>query len=92
MIIRVLHEGQYELGGDALDQVKALDEQIFEAVVAGDAQHYASLFDQALQVIRRDGQPLAVDDLRASDLVLPAADSSMEEVRDLFKREGHIPG
>jgi hypothetical protein len=91
MIIRVLHEGQYELEGDALQRVNALDEQIFAAVVGGDPTGYTRVFDQTLQVIRRDGRPLAADDLRGSDLVLPAADSSLEEIRALFQQEGLIP-
>jgi hypothetical protein len=92
VIVRVLHENQYELDGDALNRVNALDEQIFQAVVAQDAAKYRDLMQQVLAVIRRDGRPLALDDIRPSELILPASDSTMDEVRSLFQQEGLIPG
>ena len=91
MIIRVLHEDQYELDGQPLERVNALDEQIFKAVIDGDAARYQQLLGQALTVIREQGRPLAVEDLRPSELILPAADSTMDEVRSLFQQEGLIP-
>jgi hypothetical protein len=90
VIVRVLHEQQYELDGDALNRLNALDEQIFQSVVAEDANKYKSLMQEALTLIRESGRTLASDDLRPSDLVLPASDSTMEEVRSLFQQEGLI--
>jgi PspA-Associated protein len=91
VIIRVLHEGQYELEGGALDRVNALDEQIFKAVTDRDAGRYSQLFNQALSLIREQGRPLADDDLRPSELVLPASDATLEEVYNLFQQEGLLP-
>ena len=91
VIIRVLHENQYEIDGEPLERVNALDEQIFKAVVDNDTKAYQQLLGQALEVIREQGRPLALDDLRPSDVVLPAADSTMDEVRTLFQQEGLIP-
>lgn len=90
MIIRVLHEGQYEVEGQALQQVDELDKQLLEAATAGDATRYAQLIDRALETVRTAGRPLAIDDLRPSDLVLPASDSTLEEVQSLFRSEGLI--
>jgi hypothetical protein len=88
VIIRVLHEGQYEVEGQALQRVDELDSQIFEAVADGNQGRYEQLFGQVLEAVRRDGKPLAADDLRPSELILPAADSTLEEVRSLFEQEG----
>jgi hypothetical protein len=92
VIVRVLHEQQYELDGNALNRLNALDEQIFQSVVGNDAKRYKELMQEALSLIRGSGRALADDDLRASDLVLPAPDSTMEEVRSLFQQEGLIEG
>jgi hypothetical protein len=90
VIIRVLHEGQYEVEGQALQALDDLDEQIFEAVADGDRARYEQLFTQVLATVRKDGKPLAVDDLRGSQLVLPAPDSTFEEVRSLFEQQGIV--
>ncbi len=90
MIIRVLHEGQYEVEGQALQVVDDLDGQIFEAVAEGDRERYQQLYARVLDTVRKEGKPLAIDDLRGSQLVLPAPDSTFDEVRALFEQQGVI--
>ena len=90
LIIRVLHEGQYDVEGQALQQVDKLDKEVFEAVAEGDRGRYEQLFAQVIDLVRREGKPLAVDDLRGSQLVLPAPDSTFEEVRALFEQQGIV--
>jgi hypothetical protein len=92
MIVRVLHEGQYEIEGQALEQVNQLDDQMFRAVTENDASRYHRLFDEALGLIRQQGKELAIEDLRSSELILPAPDATMKEVHDLFVQEGLITG
>jgi hypothetical protein len=91
LIIRVLHEGQYEVEGETLQVVDDLDKQIFEAVADGDRERYQQLFAQVLDTVRKQGKPLAIDDLRGSQLILPAPDSTFEEVRALFEQQGMVP-
>ena len=90
MIIRVLHEDQYDLQDQALDRVRAVDEQMFAAVEARDEPRFRNLLDQALAIIRQSGRVLGVDELRPSDLVLPSPDSTLDEVRTLLAQEGLI--
>jgi hypothetical protein len=59
-------------------------------VAEGDEPRFRRLFEQILETVRRQGHPLAIDDLRPSELVLPAPDSTMDEVRGLFLQEGLI--
>jgi hypothetical protein len=87
VIIRVLHEGQYEVQGEALRRVDALDNQIFEAFERGDTARYQELLGQVLEVIRGQGRALSVEDLRPSELILPAPDSTPDEVRALLDQE-----
>jgi hypothetical protein len=90
LIIRVLHEGQYEVEGALLQRVDELDKQLFEAVADGDRERYHQLFTQVIDAVRKEGRPLAIDDLRASQLILPAPDSTFEEVRSLFEQQGML--
>ena len=88
MIIRVLHEGQYDLADEPIQRINGLDERLFQAVVEGNSGAFGSLLEQVLAIVREEGHMLATEDLRPSDLVLPAPDSTMDEVRALFEREG----
>lgn len=92
MIVRILGEGQFHLSSAALDELNELDNRIVETVSTGDQEAFHRLFAQFLQTVRRQGQPLAVDDLRPSDVVLPGTDTSFAEARELFVEEGLIPG
>lgn len=92
MVVRILHEGQYDVQAETLDRLNELDEKLFNAVADGDEPRFRRLFEQVLTLVRQQGKPLAVEDLRPSELVLPAADATMDEVRGLLTGEGLIPG
>jgi hypothetical protein len=42
--------------------------------------------------VRRSGHEVGLEELVDSDLVLPPADASLDEVKDLLSDEGLIPG
>ena len=90
MIVRILHEGQYDLEAGAMQQLNDLDQQAFDAIAEGDEKRFHTLFESILNAVRTQGKPLAMDDLRPSELILPAPDATLEEVRSLFAQEGLI--
>ncbi len=91
MIVRVFNEGQYELEDGAIDRLRELDIETEAALEAGDAVAFRERYDALLKVLREQGTPLADDDLRGSDLMLPPADISLEEARSEFSDHGLIP-
>ena len=91
MIIRILGEGQFELSSAVLDEMNELDNHIVEVVARGEKEAFHEAFAQFLGLVRQRGRPLADDDLRPSDVVLPPAEESFEEAKDLFVGEGLIP-
>jgi hypothetical protein len=92
MIVRISSEGQFELDGDCAERLNAIDNEAVAAVEAGDEPRFHELFDRMLGIIRSEGTPLADDDLRGSDVIVPPPDTSFAEAQHEFSGEGLIPG
>lgn len=92
MIVRILHEGQYKIAGADLDRINAVDNQIVQCVSDGNEATFGTLLTQLLDMVRECGTPVPVDEFVESDVILPAPDSTLEEVKDLFTGEGIVPG
>ena len=92
MIVRILGEGQRDVPESELDSLNALDDQLQAAVDSGADDAFASALTALLDRVRQVGKPLPDDELVPSDLVLPSADASLAEVRELLGDEGLIPG
>jgi len=91
MIVRVFNEGQYELQDGAVERLRELDVKTEAAIEAGDEAGFRHCYDELLKVLREQGTPLADDDLRGSDLMLPPADISLAEAQTEFSDHGLIP-
>ena len=92
MIVRILAEGQYDVADAALDQLNQLDAGVASAIEAGDEAAFRTALAALLDGVRTVGAPHAEDDLAESDLILPPADASMDEVREMLADDGLIPG
>ena len=94
MIVRVLGEGQYDVSDDALERLNALDAAVEKAVEAGDEAAFGTALAALLDGVRTVGVPHDLDSLDESDLILPPADATIDEVRALLvdSDEGLIPG
>jgi hypothetical protein len=92
MIVRILTEGQFDLPGSFFDELNALDNKLVEVVELADGDHFQSALKEMLDLVRDKGKPVPIDELVESDVVLPAADISIEEASELFTGEGLLPG
>ncbi len=92
MIVRILTEGQWELADGHVDALNTLDAEVETAIEAGDQTTFTQSLEQLLNAIRTAGEPLPDDSLVDSDLILPPADATLEEVRELLGDDGLIPG
>jgi hypothetical protein len=86
VIVRILAEGQYEIGGEAERRLRAVDEDLLRHLEAGDEEAFQADFHAALELVRREGRRLPPEDLRPSDLILPARDFTLAEARTFFAR------
>ena len=91
MIVRILSKGQYDVPDDQLAHLNDVDERIIEAMQNGDEGAFEAALDQLLNAVMAAGSPLPLDSLVPSDLVLPAPDSTLDEVRTLLGDEGLVP-
>ena len=92
MIVRILGEGQYDVADDALDRLNQLDAEVEAGVEERDEEKFRTALAALLDGVRTMGAPHDADSLDASDLILPHADASLDEVRDLLSGDGLIPG
>lgn len=92
MIVRILFEGQYEINGSTLDDLNTVDNKIVEAIAKNDEKNFEKLMVELHDLVVKRGKKVPYDRLVESDFILPAADSSMEEVREMFSGDGLIPG
>ena len=92
MIVRIMGEGQFRIGGVLLDELNDLDNKVVEAVENDDVQGFKQSFDQMLDLVRKKSVPLFVDELVESDLILPSEDTTFQEAQALFTGEGLISG
>jgi hypothetical protein len=92
VIVRILGEGQRRVDEGAIDGLNALDDKLVAAVEGSDDDAFKAALAALLDQVRELGAPLPDDEIVPSDLVLPTADASLAEVRELLGDEGLIPG
>ena len=92
MIVRILGEGQFNLPGVVIDDLNDIDNRMVEAVAAEDEVQFRSLLDEMFQLVRDRGQPLPLDQLVESDLILPETDLTLDEAEHIFIGDGLLPG
>jgi len=94
MIVRILNEGQWQLSDEAMRGLNSFDDAVEEAVASGDQDQLTKALHALLDRIRTTGIRVPDEELEDSDLILPDADSTLEEVQQLLSEseEGLIPG
>jgi hypothetical protein len=92
MIVRILGEGQFDVAEHTIEALNTIDTQLQVAVDGGDEVGFQEALRSLLALVREVGERVPDDYLGPSELVLPNADATIEEVRALLGEEGLIPG
>ena len=87
MIVRIAEEGQYRLDDDVQARINELDDALEAAL---DTEGFAAALGRLLDAVRTLGQPVADEELVGSNIVLPPADATAEEVKAMLTDEGLI--
>ena len=93
MIVRILNEGQWKLSDEAMRGLSSLDDAVEAAVSEGSQEKLAAALHSLLDQVRSTGAPVPDNELLDSDLILPDADATLEEVEELLSGsdEGLVP-
>lgn len=85
-------EGQVKLADSHFTELNKLDDELLAEMEAGDEEGFRRSLGELLDAVRRLGEPLPEDSLEPSELILPAPDASLDEVREMLTDDGLIPG
>jgi hypothetical protein len=91
VIVRIATEGQYRVPDGLAEKLNELDNAAVGAVDGDDEDGFHTTFEEMLELVRREGQPLGDDELEDSDVILPPPDLSFVEAAAEFTGEGLIP-
>jgi len=91
VIVRIATESQYRLPDEDAQRLNELDNQAVEAVEAGDEERFRQIFDEMLELVRSDGEPIGDDEIFESDVIIPPSDLTFEEAAEEFTGDGLIP-
>ena len=91
MIVRIAEDNQYEFPDDQAEALNDLDNQVVEAVEAGDQARFDELWRKMVDLVRSSGTLVPEDELIGSDVILPPDDITFAEAAREFTGEGLIP-
>jgi hypothetical protein len=83
--------GQFRVHDDLAARLNELDDRAQAAADAGDEAELDGVLGEMWKLVESEGEPLALDDLSASDAVVPPSDLTLEETKRLFSDQGLIP-
>ncbi len=92
MIVRLMGEGQYELDKKHFDELNRIDNNIVKLVTKGDDKAFKSEFKKLADYVHKNGKKIPDNVLKPSDIIIPPADLTVDEAREIFKGDGLIPG
>ena len=92
MIVRIMGEGQVKLADSHFTELNKLDDELLAEMESGDGPGFRRTLHALLDKVRELGEPLPDDSLEPSELILPAPDATLEEVREMLGDDGLIPG
>jgi hypothetical protein len=91
VIVRLMNEGQYRVEADLQRELDTLDDQAVAALEAEDEVTLDARLEDMWRLVRERGERLDDEELAPSDLIIPPADLTLEETRELFSDQGLIP-
>lgn len=92
MIIRIIGQGQYQVPSSLFDDLNRIDNKIVEHVEKGNEKGYKKGLAELIGKVIHEGKPVDHRMLVESDVIVPPADMTIEEARQVFKGAGIFEG
>lgn len=94
-IVRIMGQGQYMVDSSTLRKLNEIDNSIVQMITdgidSGDGESFRKKLAELTEIVSKNGRPLDPKEIVESDVILPSADVSIEEARQIFRGEGIIP-
>jgi phage shock protein A len=84
IVVRIAGDDQYRLPASARSALEGLDEDLARAIEHDNAEDFARLTRRLVTLVNDMGERLPRDDVRASDLIVPAADMTLADAKKLL--------
>ena len=91
MLVRILGEGQFVVPDSELEEINRLDREL-EAALNSAADNFRQALDALLDKVRSVGVRPPDHEFEESTVILPFADASEDDIRDMLGDEGLVPG
>jgi hypothetical protein len=92
VIVRLMHEGQYEVPDSLRDELNAADDRALAALADGNVEALNASIEEMWELVRANGDALPADALGpGSDVIVPPSDLTLDEAQELLTGEGLIP-
>ncbi|HEX7033352.1 MAG TPA: hypothetical protein VF172_10165 [Nitrososphaera sp.] len=94
-IVRIMGQGQFTVDSATLSRLNEIDNEIVAMIAdgkdPGDSENFRKKLAELAEIVSKNGKPVDPKEIVESDIILPGADISIEEARQIFKGEGAIP-
>jgi len=98
-IVRVAGHGQFKVNQSTMNKINEVDNEIVDMLEKDgsnsndptDESQFRNKIEEMVSLITREGKPLDDKEIVQSDIIVPSADLSVEEAKNMFKGEGIIP-
>ncbi|HXZ82614.1 MAG TPA: hypothetical protein VED84_02555 [Acidimicrobiales bacterium] len=87
MIVRILEDGQYKVDKSTAKKLDNLDTKLGKALDKSDEAAFARALASLVKTVHASGKRLDPSVITPSDLAIPAATSTLAEVRELLASE-----
>ena len=96
-IVRIAGHGQFKINQSTMAKINEIDNEIVDVLEKDssnsktDESQFRNKIEEMASLITQEGEPLDNKEIVQSDIIVPAADLSIEEAKNMFKGEGIIP-
>jgi hypothetical protein len=96
-IVRVAGHGQFKVNRSTIAKINEIDNEIVDMLKKDssnsktDESQFRNKIEEMVSLITREGKPLDDKEIVQSDIIVPSADLSVDEAKNMFKGEGIIP-
>jgi phage shock protein A len=92
IVVRIAGDDQYRLPANARSALEGMDEDLARAIDRNSVEDFARLTRRLVTFVNDMGERLPRDDVRGSDLIVPAADMTLADAKRLLDAGASGPG